>query len=153
VESLAELLTEGSFAPWGKTAATRPVHPALLPQEYVEHIERKHCPARECKGLFLYQIVAENLHGLHDLPQEVPGAMHFGSASRSTSSTQQPAPKVRHLLREVPLRGHREGLREVGQCDGKLRPGVRVRSPRRPRSWRRRARRGLDPRPVPLNPP
>jgi NADH-quinone oxidoreductase subunit F len=64
LEALAELLTEGSLCALGKTAAN-PVLSTLryFRQEYVEHIEHKRCPARECKGLFLYQIVAETCTG------------------------------------------------------------------------------------------
>jgi NADH-quinone oxidoreductase subunit F len=64
LEALAELLSEASLCALGKTAAN-PVISTLryFRDEYVEHIERKHCPARECKGLFLYQILADTCTG------------------------------------------------------------------------------------------
>jgi NADH:ubiquinone oxidoreductase subunit F (NADH-binding) len=58
LEALAELLSEASLCALGKTAAN-PVLSTLryFRDEYVEHIEHKRCPAKECRGLFLYQIV------------------------------------------------------------------------------------------------
>jgi NADH:ubiquinone oxidoreductase subunit F (NADH-binding) len=59
LETLAELLSEASLCALGKTAAN-PVLSTLryFRDEYVEHIEHKRCPARECKGLFRYEILA-----------------------------------------------------------------------------------------------
>ncbi len=60
LESLAELLSEASLCALGKTAAN-PVLSTLryFRGEYEEHILRKRCPAKECKGLFLYEILAD----------------------------------------------------------------------------------------------
>ena len=64
LEALAELLAEASLCALGKTAAN-PVLSTLryFRAEYEEHIERKRCPAKECKGLFLYEIVAATCTG------------------------------------------------------------------------------------------
>jgi NADH-quinone oxidoreductase subunit F len=61
---LAELLSEGSLCALGKTAAN-PILSTLryFRGEYEEHILNKHCPARECKGLFIYQIDPESCTG------------------------------------------------------------------------------------------
>ena len=64
LEILAELLMEGSLCALGKTAAN-PILSTLkyFRGEYEEHIRNKHCPARECKGLFIYQIDPETCTG------------------------------------------------------------------------------------------
>ena len=64
LETLAELLMEGSLCALGKTAAN-PILSTLkyFRGEYEEHIRNKHCPARECRGLFIYQIDPETCTG------------------------------------------------------------------------------------------
>ena len=64
LETLAELLTEGSLCALGKTAAN-PILTTLkyFRGEYEEHIRNKHCPAKECKGLFIYQIDPDTCTG------------------------------------------------------------------------------------------
>ena len=64
LETLAELLKEGSLCALGKTAAN-PILSTLryFREEYEEHIKNRHCPAKECKGLFLYQIDPETCTG------------------------------------------------------------------------------------------
>ena len=64
LETLAELLIEGSLCALGKTAAN-PILSTLkyFRGEYEEHIRNKHCPARECRGLFIYQIDPETCTG------------------------------------------------------------------------------------------
>jgi Na+-translocating ferredoxin:NAD+ oxidoreductase RNF subunit RnfB len=64
LEDLSELLSEASLCALGKTAAN-PVLSTLryFRGEYEEHIQNKHCPAKECKGLFLYEILAEACTG------------------------------------------------------------------------------------------
>jgi NADH-quinone oxidoreductase subunit F len=64
LEVLAELLSEASLCALGKTAAN-PVLSTLryFRGEYEEHILRKRCPAKECKGLFLYEILADKCTG------------------------------------------------------------------------------------------
>ena len=64
LEALAELLSDASLCALGKTAAN-PVLSTLkyFRDEYEEHITNKRCPARECKGLFIYQIDPETCTG------------------------------------------------------------------------------------------
>ncbi len=64
LEELAALLEDTSLCALGKTAAN-PVLSTLryFRGEYQAHIEDKHCPAKECRGLFRYQIDAEACTG------------------------------------------------------------------------------------------
>jgi NADH-quinone oxidoreductase subunit F len=64
LETLAELLAEGSLCALGKTAAN-PILSTLkyFRKEYEEHILKQHCPARECRGLFRYEIDPETCTG------------------------------------------------------------------------------------------
>ena len=57
LEELARLLANTSLCALGKTAAN-PVFSAVryFRDEYEAHIEKKRCPAKECRGLFRYQI-------------------------------------------------------------------------------------------------
>jgi len=64
LETLGELLEDTALCALGKTAA----YPVLstvrrFREEYEEHIEEKHCPARVCPGLFRYEIDAETCTG------------------------------------------------------------------------------------------
>jgi NADH-quinone oxidoreductase subunit F len=64
LEALAELLSEASLCALGKTAAN-PVLSTLkyFREEYEAHITEKRCPAKECKGLFRYEIDPETCTG------------------------------------------------------------------------------------------
>jgi NADH-quinone oxidoreductase subunit F len=64
LEGLAELLIEGSLCALGTTAAN-PILSTLkyFREEYEEHIKNQRCPAKECKGLFIYQIVPDTCTG------------------------------------------------------------------------------------------
>jgi ferredoxin len=60
LEGLAVLLEDSALCALGKTAA----YPILstvrhFRSEYEEHIQRRHCPAKVCKGLFRYEIDAD----------------------------------------------------------------------------------------------
>ena len=60
LESLAELMSETALCALGKTAAN-PVLSTIryFRGEYEEHIAERRCPAKECRGLFYYDIHAE----------------------------------------------------------------------------------------------
>lgn len=60
LEELGELVSEASLCALGKTAAN-PVMSTLkyFRKEYEAHIEEERCPAKECRGLFLYMINEE----------------------------------------------------------------------------------------------
>jgi NADH-quinone oxidoreductase subunit F len=64
LEEISELVSGASLCALGQTA----VNPVLstiryFRQEYEEHIEAGRCPAKECRGLFLYEIDAEACKG------------------------------------------------------------------------------------------
>ena len=60
LHGLATLLEDTALCALGKTAAY-PVLSTLryFREEYDVHIKEKRCPAKECKGLFRYEIDAE----------------------------------------------------------------------------------------------
>jgi NADH:ubiquinone oxidoreductase subunit F (NADH-binding)/(2Fe-2S) ferredoxin/Pyruvate/2-oxoacid:ferredoxin oxidoreductase delta subunit len=60
LEELAELLEGTALCALGKTAAN-PVLSTIryFRAEYEEHIQNRRCPAKECRGLFLYEIDPE----------------------------------------------------------------------------------------------
>ena len=62
--ALAELVSETALCALGKTAAN-PVLSTIryFRDEYDAHILDRHCPAKECRGLFLYQIDADACKG------------------------------------------------------------------------------------------
>jgi NADH-quinone oxidoreductase subunit F len=64
LEALGELLAGTALCALGKTAAN-PVLSTLqyFRDEYEEHILERHCPARECRGLFQYKIDPEACKG------------------------------------------------------------------------------------------
>ena len=64
LELLAEVVEGGSLCALGQTA----VNPVLstikyFRGEYEEHIEQRRCPAKECRGLFMYEIDEEACTG------------------------------------------------------------------------------------------
>ncbi|NIP27607.1 MAG: 4Fe-4S dicluster domain-containing protein [Phycisphaerae bacterium] len=60
LEGLAELLEGTALCALGKTAAN-PIISTIryFRDEYDTHIKEKHCPAKECRGLFRYEIDSE----------------------------------------------------------------------------------------------
>ena len=64
LENLADLLKDASLCALGKTAAN-PILSTLryFREEYEAHILEKRCPAKECRGLFLYEIDPEACKG------------------------------------------------------------------------------------------
>ena len=64
LESLAELLADTALCALGQTAAN-PVLSTIryFRDEYIAHIEEKVCPAKECKGMFAYKIIADDCTG------------------------------------------------------------------------------------------
>jgi NADH-quinone oxidoreductase subunit F len=60
LEALAELLEGTALCALGKTAANPTISTIrYFRDEYDAHILKRHCPAKECRGLFLYEIDAE----------------------------------------------------------------------------------------------
>ena len=64
LDLLAELLEETALCALGKTAAN-PVMSTInyFREEYDAHIFERHCPAKECRGLFRYEIDGEACKG------------------------------------------------------------------------------------------
>jgi NADH-quinone oxidoreductase subunit F len=64
LEQLAELLSDTALCALGTTAAN-PIISTItyFRNEYEDHIKNKHCTARECKGMFIYEIDAEACKG------------------------------------------------------------------------------------------
>jgi len=73
LEYLCELLETSALCALGKTAPN-PVLTTLkyFRDEYIAHIVDKRCPARECKGLFLYEIDPEACRGCEICKRECP---------------------------------------------------------------------------------
>ena len=73
LEYLCELLETSALCALGKTAPN-PVLTTLkyFRDEYLAHIIDKRCPARECKGLFLYEIDPETCRGCEICKRECP---------------------------------------------------------------------------------
>jgi NADH:ubiquinone oxidoreductase subunit F (NADH-binding) len=61
---LCDVLDEAALCGLGNTASN-PVRSTIryFRGEYEEHVRERHCPARECRGLFRYEIVAEKCRG------------------------------------------------------------------------------------------
>jgi NADH-quinone oxidoreductase subunit F len=104
LEALAELLAEASLCALGKTAAN-PVISTLryFRQEYEEHIERKHCPARECKGLFYYQIVPETCTGCMICRKKCPVQCISGERKQPHVIDQQACTKCGTCFEKCPF--------------------------------------------------
>ncbi|KKM84578.1 hypothetical protein LCGC14_1297780, partial [marine sediment metagenome] len=75
LEGLAEIVEGGSLCALGQTA----VNPVLstikyFRDEYDDHIEDRRCPAKECRGLFMYEVDEEACTGggicLKNCPEE-----------------------------------------------------------------------------------
>jgi NADH:ubiquinone oxidoreductase subunit F (NADH-binding) len=64
LEELGKLLEGTALCALGKTAAN-PVMSTIryFRKEYAEHIQERRCPAKECRGLFLYEIDPETCTG------------------------------------------------------------------------------------------
>jgi len=61
---LCDVLDAAALCALGSTASN-PVRSTIrwFREEYDEHIRERHCPARECRGLFRYEILAETCTG------------------------------------------------------------------------------------------
>ncbi len=64
LETLAQLLADASLCALGQTAAN-PVLSTVryFRDEYVAHVEKKVCPAKECAGMFAYKIIPDDCTG------------------------------------------------------------------------------------------
>jgi NADH:ubiquinone oxidoreductase subunit F (NADH-binding)/(2Fe-2S) ferredoxin len=73
LENLSELLTETALCALGSTAAN-PVLSTIkyFRNEYEDHINNKHCTARECRGMFIYKIDPETCTGCRICAKNCP---------------------------------------------------------------------------------
>ena len=81
IEELASFIKENSLCGLGQTAPN-PVLSTLryFRDEYVEHIEHKHCPAGVCKALLTYSIDPVKCRGCTICAQNCPAGAIIGSA-------------------------------------------------------------------------
>ncbi len=70
---LCDIAESTALCALGRTAPN-PVRSTIkhFGEEYHEHIREKHCPARECRGLFRYEILAEQCTGCGRCLKECP---------------------------------------------------------------------------------
>jgi NADH:ubiquinone oxidoreductase subunit F (NADH-binding)/(2Fe-2S) ferredoxin/Pyruvate/2-oxoacid:ferredoxin oxidoreductase delta subunit len=70
---LCDVVEEAALCALGTTACN-PVRSTIgyFREEYDEHIRERHCPARECRGLFRYEISAEKCTGCGLCRKECP---------------------------------------------------------------------------------
>jgi len=70
---LCDIAEDAALCALGATAPN-PVRSTIkhFPEEYHEHIREKHCPARECRGLFRYEILTEACTGCGRCRKECP---------------------------------------------------------------------------------
>ena len=70
---LCDVVEEAALCGLGTTACN-PVRSTIgyFREEYDEHIRERHCPARECRGLFRYEISAEKCTGCGLCRKECP---------------------------------------------------------------------------------
>ena len=143
LEELAGLLEDTALCALGKTAAN-PVLSTLryFRDEYQAHIEEKHCPAKECRGLFRYKIEAEPAPAAACAGRSVRWKPSPARRRSRTSSTGTNAPvaalvstcagsgRLERCKRREP---ERSGASQCPQSPSTTKP-VRPRSARR--SWR-----------------
>jgi NADH:ubiquinone oxidoreductase subunit F (NADH-binding)/NAD-dependent dihydropyrimidine dehydrogenase PreA subunit len=73
LEQLAHVIQESSLCGLGKTAPN-PVLTTIryFRDEYESHVYRKRCPARVCKAMIVYRVIAERCTGCQRCVQECP---------------------------------------------------------------------------------
>jgi NADH-quinone oxidoreductase subunit F len=70
---LCDIAEDAALCALGATASN-PVRSTIkhFGDEYQEHIREKHCPARECPGLFEYRIIADKCKGCGQCQKQCP---------------------------------------------------------------------------------
>ena len=104
LEQLAELLSETALCALGKTAAN-PVLSTIryFRQEYEEHIRDQRCPAKECRGLFYYEIDAEDCKGCGICLKSCPVEAISGERRKPHAIDQEKCTKCGACLEKCPF--------------------------------------------------
>ena len=104
LEEISELVKGASLCALGQTA----VNPVLstiryFRQEYEEHIEAGRCPAKECRGLFLYEIDAEACKGCGICLKNCPVEAISGEQKEAHVIDQEKCTKCGTCLEKCPF--------------------------------------------------
>ena len=104
LEGLAELMSETSLCALGKTAAN-PVLSTIryFREEYEEHIVERRCPAKECRGLFLYEIDALECKGCGICLKNCPAEAISGERKETHVIDQEKCTKCGTCLEKCPF--------------------------------------------------
>jgi NADH:ubiquinone oxidoreductase subunit F (NADH-binding)/(2Fe-2S) ferredoxin/Pyruvate/2-oxoacid:ferredoxin oxidoreductase delta subunit len=104
LQALAELLGEASLCALGTTAAN-PILSTLryFREEYEEHINNRRCPARECRGLFRYEIDPETCTGCGICRKNCPAEAITGERRKPHLIDQQKCTKCNTCFEKCPF--------------------------------------------------
>jgi NADH-quinone oxidoreductase subunit F len=104
LEKLADLLEGTALCALGKTAAN-PVLSTIryFREEYDEHIHHQRCPAKECKGLFLYEIDPETCTGCGICRKNCPVDAITGERRKPHEINQETCTKCGTCIEKCPF--------------------------------------------------
>jgi len=104
LEELADLLEGTALCALGKTAAN-PVLSTIryFREEYEEHIRERRCPAKECRGLFLYEVDPEACTGCMICARKCPVEAITGEKRKPYVIDQETCTKCGVCLEKCPF--------------------------------------------------
>jgi len=104
LEELADLLEGTALCALGKTAAN-PVLSTIryFREEYEEHIRERRCPAKECRGLFLYEVDPEACTGCMICARKCPVEAITGEKRKPHVIDQETCTKCGVCLEKCPF--------------------------------------------------
>ena len=104
LNELAELLADTALCALGKTAAN-PVISTIryFRDEYLAHIRDKRCPAKECRGLFQYEISAELCKGCGICLRKCPAQCITGEPKKPHVIDQSKCTRCGQCLENCPF--------------------------------------------------